>query len=417
MKSPYVSELEPNQVITGTFLVSHKDVRQKKTGEPYLSLTLSDRTGDLDAKMWDNAAEALATFERDSFVRVKGMLQVFQNRPQLTVHKIQPVADNEIDASDYFPVSRRDRAEMFQELQGWIAGMSNVHLKALLEAIFADESVALAYRTAPAAKSVHHNWIGGLIEHVLSLCRLAKFAAGHYASIDFDLLLAGVILHDLGKIHELSYARSFGYTTEGQLLGHIMIGMRMVDEKIGAIPDFPAPLRDLLLHMILSHHGQLDFGSPKVPVFPEALLLHLLDNMDSKMECMRALVEKDQTVEGVWTGYSSALERSALKKRKYLEPGPKLGAAAKPAHIAVHPIALASPFADKLKQALASGRGGLSGSEFPDLPQKDLPEPSRDMRTCHKCKREFVHAPSHVGFINVCPDCGRGAPSPRMGDE
>jgi 3'-5' exoribonuclease len=356
MKSPYVSELEPNQVITGTFLVSHKDVRQKKTGEPYLSLTLSDRTGDLDAKMWDNAAEALTTFDRDSFVRVKGMVQVFQNRPQLTIHKIQPVIDSEIESSDYFPVSKRDRAEMFQELEGWIAGMGNAHLKGLLQAIFADPSIALAYRTAPAAKTVHHNWIGGLIEHVLSLCHLAKFTAGHYAGIDFDLLLAGVILHDLGKIRELSYARSFSYTTEGQLLGHIVIGLRMVDEKIATIPDFPAPLRDLLLHMIVSHHGQLDYGSPKVPVFPEALLLHLLDNMDSKMECMRALIERDQTVEGAWTGYNSALERSALKKAKFLEPAAKPAvAAAKPAEVA-RPIAPVSPFADKLKQALGPTR-------------------------------------------------------------
>jgi 3'-5' exoribonuclease len=364
MKSPYVSELEPNQIITGTFLVSHKDVRQKKTGEPYLSLTLSDRSGDLDAKMWDNAADAIPTFERDSFVRVKGMVQVFQNRPQLTVHKIQPVTDSEIESSDFFPVSKRDRAEMFAELQGWIAGMGNVHLKTLLERIFAEESVALAYRTAPAAKSVHHNWIGGLIEHVLSLCRLARFASEHYAGIDFDLLLAGVLLHDLGKIHELSYARSFGYTTEGQLLGHIVIGLRMVDEKIGAMPDFPAELRDLLLHMIVSHHGQLDFGSPKVPLFPEALLLHLLDNMDSKMECMRALIEKDQQVEGVWTGYNSALERSVLKKGKFLEQGSKPEvAAANPSgsrHPQVHPAAdpsnSGSPFADKLKQALGPQR-------------------------------------------------------------
>jgi 3'-5' exoribonuclease len=351
MKSPYINELEPNQVVTGTFLVSHKDVRQKKSGEPYLSLTLSDRTGDLDAKMWDNAADAIPTFERDNFVRVKGMVLVFQNRPQLTIHKIQPVADSEIEASDYFPVSKRDRGEMFREVEGWIAGMSNPHLKALLEAIFADEKIALAYRTAPAAKSVHHNWIGGLIEHVLSLCRLAKFAAEHYAAIDFDLLLSGVLLHDLGKIHELSYARSFAYTTEGQLLGHIAIGLRTVDEKIGSIPDFPAPLRDLLLQMIVSHHGQLDYGSPKVPLFPETLLLHLLDNMDSKMECMRALIEKDQAVEGVWTGYSSALERSALKKRKFLEPAPKTGAGAA-AEPASHLNEAASAFADKLKQAL-----------------------------------------------------------------
>jgi 3'-5' exoribonuclease len=172
-----------------------------------------------------------------------------------------------------------------------------------------------------------------------------------------------VLLHDLGKIHELSYARSFSYTTEGQLLGHIVIGLRMVDEKIGAIPDFPAPLRDLLLHMIVSHHGQLDFGSPKVPLFPEALLLHLLDNMDSKMECMRALIEKDQALEGVWTGYNSALERSALKKEKFLDPGPKpAGPKASPveqpsvAGRPAHPHESASAFADKLKQALGPGR-------------------------------------------------------------
>ncbi len=131
---------------------------------------------------------------------------------------------------------------------------------------------------------MHHNYLGGLIEHVLSMCQLARFAAAHYPDIDFDLLLAGVILHDIGKIHELTYARSFGYSTEGQLLGHIAIGLRMVDDKLRSIPDFPAPVRDLLLHMILSHHGELEFGSPKVPLFPEALLLHHLDNLDSKME-------------------------------------------------------------------------------------------------------------------------------------
>src|SRR5579884_2907228 len=150
MKSPYISELEPNQVITGTFLVSYKDVRQKKTGEPYLTLTLSDRTGDLEAKMWDNAADAIHTFERDNFVRVKGLYQIFQNRPQLTLHKIQPVADSEIDSADYFPVSQRPREEMVRELDAWIAGIANPYLKELLESIFSDPKLALAYRTAPA---------------------------------------------------------------------------------------------------------------------------------------------------------------------------------------------------------------------------------------------------------------------------
>lgn len=355
MKSPYVNELEPNQAVTGLFLVSHKDVRQKKSGDPYLSLTLTDRTGELDAKMWDNAAEVIHAFERDDFVRVKGLYQIFQNRPQLTVHKIAAVAEAEVDFADYFPASTRDRDEMFQELRSWIASVGNPHLKGLLEAIFADEAVALAYRTAPAAKSVHHAWLGGLIEHVLSLCRLAKFTAAHYHDIDFDLLLTGVILHDIGKIHELNYARGFSYSTEGQLLGHIVIGMRMIDEKLRLLPDFPAPLRDLVLHMILSHHGELEFGSPKVPLFPEAMLLHHLDNLDSKMECMRGMIEKDRLIDGAWTGYSSALDRSILKKRRYLEPQAQESRPPQPLPKPPVPKRApdpSSPFAAKLQNAL-----------------------------------------------------------------
>lgn len=352
MKSPYLSELQPNQTVQGTFLVSYKDVRQKKSGEPYLSLTLTDRSGDLDAKMWDNAAEALNTFERDDFVRIKGLLQIFQNRPQLTLHKIQSVPESEIDLADYLPASKRDRDEMFRELQGWIGGMSDPHLKHLLEAMFADEEIALAYRTAPAAKTVHHNWIGGLIEHVLSLCQLAKFSAGHYRHMDFDLLLTGVLLHDIGKIRELHYARSFGYTTEGQLLGHIQIGVQMVLEKLRLFPDFPPKLRDLVLHMILSHHGELEYGSPKIPMFPEALLLHHLDNMDSKMECMRALIDRDKQITGEWTGYSSPLDRTALKKGKYLDDSPAPVVETPPAKQSPPASDTGSGFGAKLRDAL-----------------------------------------------------------------
>ncbi len=283
-----------------------------------------------------------------------GLLQIFQNRQQLTVHNLLPVADTEIDFADYFPASKRDRDEMFLELRGWIASIVNPHLKALLDAIFADEAVALAYRTAPAAKSVHHAWLGGLIEHVLSLCHLAKFTAAHYTDIDADLLLTGVILHDLGKIRELTYQRGFGYSTEGQLLGHIMIGVGMVEEKLRGLPDFPASLRNLLLHMILSHHGEMEFGSPKVPVFAEAMLLHHLDNLDSKMELIRGLVERDRLIEGVWTGYSAPLDRSLLKKRKFLEPpAPKAVSGVKAELPAKAPAnQSSSPFASKLQSAL-----------------------------------------------------------------
>ncbi len=318
MKSTFVRELEPNTTIQDVFLVSSKDVRYKKSGDPYLSLILSDKTGELDAKMWDNAADTATTFERDDFVRVKGLVQVFQDKPQLNIHKLQPVADAAVDLADFLPASTRDRDEMFAELMSWIEGMQNPHLKGLLAALLADPEVAQKYRTAPAAKGVHHAWIGGLIEHVLSMCKLARFTAGHYPNIDFDLLLSGVILHDIGKIHELSYERSFRYSDVGQLLGHIHIGTQMVQEKLAGMPDFPPKLRNLLVHMILSHHGLMEYGSPKVPVFAEAMLLHQIDVMDSKMETMRGTVERDRHIEGTWTSYNRPLERTVLKKDAYL---------------------------------------------------------------------------------------------------
>jgi 3'-5' exoribonuclease len=319
MKSPYVRELKPNQVVTTTFLVHIKDVRQKKSGEPYLSLLLGDRTGEVDAKMWDNVAEVMDTFERDDFVKVKGLLQIFQNRLQLTIHKMARVLDSDVDFGDYFPVSERDPMEMFAQLRRIVAEMGNAHLRALLDAFLDDEPLARLYRTAPAAKHVHHAWLGGLIEHVLSMCHLCRMTAAHYSYIDVDLLLTGAILHDVGKVAELSYDRSFGYTAEGQLLGHIVIGLRLLHEKLQRFPDFPPKLRVLVEHMIVSHHGELEFGSPKVPLFPEALLLHQLDNLDSKMECMHKLVASDRHVEGFWTGYSNSLDRAVLKTSKYLD--------------------------------------------------------------------------------------------------
>ncbi len=319
MKSPYVSDLKPNEVVTTTLLVHIKDVRQKKSGEPYLSLLLGDRTGEVDAKMWDNVTDVIDTFERDDFIKVKGLLQVFQNRPQLTIHKMVRVLDTEIDFADYFPASTRDPAEMFAELRSIVAGIQNPHLRLLLDAFLDDEPLARMYRVAPAAKHVHHAYLGGLIEHVLSVCTLCRATAAHYKYVDLDLLLTGAVLHDVGKVAELTYDRSFGYSTEGQLLGHIIIGLRLLHEKLQRFPDFPSKLRVLVEHLIVSHHGELEFGSPKVPLFPEALLLHHLDNLDSKMECMRSLVAKDRHVDGCWTAYNASLERSLLKKAKYLE--------------------------------------------------------------------------------------------------
>lgn len=365
MKTPYVNELQPNQIITATVLVQNKEVRQKKTGEPYLSLVLGDRTGDLDAKMWDNVTEVLDAFERDDFIKVKGLLQIYQNKPQLTIHKLAKIREVEVDFADYFPSSERSAADMFAELGRIVAGVGNPHLRGLLEAFLADETLMQMYKTAPAAKTVHHAFLGGLLEHVLSICALAKMTAAHYPFVDLDLVLTGAILHDIGKVAELTYERSFGYSAEGQLLGHIVIGLRMVGEKMAGLTDFPPRLRTLVDHLIISHHGELEYGSPKVPLFPEAMLLHHLDNLDSKMECMRGMLAKDRLAEGVWTAYNNSLNRAVLKKARYLDgpeavpapaapapTGPVLQAVSKPVAAALPPPPRSpSPFGEKLKEA------------------------------------------------------------------
>jgi 3'-5' exoribonuclease len=330
MKSPTVAELRAGKangsLFSGLFLVQSKDVREGKTGRKYMSLTLMDRTGEIDARMWDNVETATLTFERDDFVRVEGETQEYQGKRQLIVHKLRKASDGEVDPRDYLPASRRDTAEMYAELKAIIASFRNPHLKTLLDAVFANESIARDYRTAPAAKSIHHAWLGGLLEHNLSLCALARQIGAHYVArgypVDLELLLAGVILHDIGKVEELRFDRSFSYSTAGQLLGHIVIGVQMVEEKLRGLTDFPPKLRLLLEHMILSHHGQMEFGSPKVPLFLEAMLLNQIDTLDARMATMLASVEKDRDGETEWTGYNPALERQVLDKEFYLQERP-----------------------------------------------------------------------------------------------
>lgn len=353
MKSTYIADLKPDQDATSFFLVQSKEIRQKKTGEPYLALSLADRTGEIEAKMWDNVAEVMHTFDRDDFVKAKGRVQIFQNRPQFTIHKIRRAEEDEIAIEDFFAASERDPEEMFAELLGIVADVKNPHLKALLEAILADEEIARRLKRAPAAKTVHHAYLGGLLEHILSMCHLCRFAANHYgALVDLDLLVAGALLHDIGKIYELAYRRSLHYTDEGQLLGHLVLGLRILDDKVRLVPDFPPRLRALLDHFIISHHGELEWGSPKVPMFAEALLLHCLDNLDAKMEAVRSLLKRDPLVEGCWTLYSQPLDRMMLKTDKYLAGAPAgedppPAEAGKPA--ASRPLSL---FGEQLKKAL-----------------------------------------------------------------
>ena len=335
MKDFYVSDAPQyeNKVITSTFVVAIKQVKPKKTGEPYLALILADRSGQIEAKMWDNVADCIDGFEQDHFVKVKGLINKYNQRFQLTIHKLRRMEETEIDFADYLPKTSKDIDELWRVLSDFVAGFKDPNLRALVRAFMDDPEIAAAYRCAPAAKTLHHAFIGGLLDHVVSLFRSCDLMCRNYPQINRDLLLTGAFLHDIGKIHELTYNRAFSYTTRGQLLGHMIIELEMLQAKLRLLPGFPDKLKTLIEHLIISHHGEYEFGSPKLPMFPEALLLHYLDDLDSKMESMRAHFEREAAQENPWTSYNASLGRPLLNSAKFLaevgpEPEPVSAAAA-----------------------------------------------------------------------------------------
>jgi len=322
MKDFYIGDCarHENKVITSSFVVVGKQIKPKKTGEPYLALTLGDRSGQLEAKMWDNVEDVLDAFEQDDFLKIKGLVNKYKNRFQLTVHKLRKLGESEIDFADYLPKTTKDVDQLWQTLTNFISSFQNPHLKSLIQAFMADPEIAAAYRNAPAAKTLHHAYIGGLLDHVVSLFRSCDLMCQNYSQINRDLLLTGAFLHDIGKIHELTYNRSFSYTTKGQLLGHMIIELEMLQAKLELLPAFPDELKIMIEHLIISHHGQYDFGSPKLPMFPEALMLHYLDDLDSKMEAMRAHFEREAGLDSPWTSYNASLGRPLLNTEKFLTP-------------------------------------------------------------------------------------------------
>lgn len=285
MKEPSVGNLvqHENQPITGFFVVAAKQVRSKKDGTTYFALTLADATGQIEARMWETAEAG--EFASGDIVKLRGQVCRYQEKLQINVERIRKANPGEFDLGDFVPKTERDVDELWAELNGYVESFREPHLKALLRSFLDDAEIAAALREAPAAKSMHHAWIGGLLEHVVSLLGICDAAAKHY-SVHRDLLLTGAVLHDVGKLRELRWGTSFDYTLEGQLLGHITIGVGMIERKMDALPDFPPSLRLLVSHLVLSHHGRYEFGSPKLPMIPEAVLLHYLDDMDAKMQTM-----------------------------------------------------------------------------------------------------------------------------------
>jgi len=310
----FISDFVPNQTVSTALLVKSKELRSKKTGGQFVLMTFSDRTGDIVGQWWDNFEETINTFDREDIVFVRGLVNTYRNHLQISIHRVRRCDEREIDLAHFFPATKYDVDEMFAELMATVRGFDNPHLRRLLEGIFADEGTVRKFKRAPAAKTMHHPYLGGLLEHSLSLVRLCRKVGEHYDGIDIELLQTGAVLHDFEKIDELSYERGFGYTSEGQLLGHLAMETIMVAEQINGIPDFPAELRRQLLHLLLSHHGKLEHGSPKLPMTPEALMLAYLDDLDSKVEAMQRLIAEPQTV-GDWTRISPMFERPIYRRR------------------------------------------------------------------------------------------------------
>jgi 3'-5' exoribonuclease len=321
MKEPYIADLAKyeNQAITGFFAVASKQVRSKKDGSRYFALTLSDRTGQIESRMWETVEAG--DFVAGDVVKVRAQVCRYKEFLQLNIERIRKALPDEFNLSDYVPRTEHNIDKLWAELNGYVESFTDLHLKALLRSFLDDADIAAAFREAPAAKSMHHAWIGGLLEHVVSLLGIADLAAKHY-QVHRDLLLTGAILHDIGKLRELRWGTSFDYSIEGQLLGHITIGVALIDRRIAALPDFPPALRVLVEHLVLSHHGKYEFGSPKLPMIPEAVLLHYLDDMDAKMQTLNTEFARNVSAgreAGEVTEWVRSLERSLLNTTPFLD--------------------------------------------------------------------------------------------------
>jgi 3'-5' exoribonuclease len=309
----FVGEIKDRDSVNAVFLVKDKILAMAKNGKPYMNLRLMDKSGEIEAKVWDNTELLDKQFDKDDFVRVRGKASVYMNKMQVVIAEIAKVPEAEVALADFLPESPRDGAEMRQELIDTVAALGNPYLRGLMEAFLADEPFMNLYCQAPAAKGMHHVYLGGLLEHSLALVKLAKTIVPLYGGINEDLLVVGSLLHDVGKIYEMSFGRSFDYTDAGKLLGHITIGVELVEEKIRTVEGFPRELSLLLKHMLLSHHGQYEYGSPKRPKTIEATILNYLDDMDSKINGIRAHIAKETASTSRWTAHHRLYDRYFFK--------------------------------------------------------------------------------------------------------
>jgi 3'-5' exoribonuclease len=322
IKTQFVKDLKEKDVVASPFLVKFSAVAVGKNGKPYMNLVFTDKTGDVEARLWEDVNQHIGQAVRDAFVLVEGRCQLYQGRKQVVVSRLQILREDEVNVKDYLSESTLDTDVLYKRLLGYVESMKDPYYRALAEAVMRDDADIIdRMKRAPAAKTVHHAYRGGLLEHVVSITAILDGLAKHYGKcVDRDLLFLGGFLHDIGKLWELSYDRVYDYTTEGKLIGHLVMGVEVVDRKIRELNDeqgrlpalFPEDKKLLIKHVILAHHGLLEYGSPKRPKCLEALIVHMIDDLDSKVNSIRGFIESDQTP-GRWTAFSRQYERFFYK--------------------------------------------------------------------------------------------------------
>ncbi len=315
MKKRFITDINAGDVVDDIFVLAEKILSQKRDGNNFLNVTLSDKTGTLKGVVWDNVDQIAAHVTSGDFVSIRGTVGEYKGTLQLVVKAMAVCAQEAVDPSDFLPATSRDIDGMFQRLVTITGSLTTPYLKTLFDAFWKDEEFVRKFKTAPAAKKMHHAYIGGLLEHTLSMASLADKVAGHYSGVDRDLLVSGAVLHDIGKTDEFEYQIKIDYTDEGRLLNHIVIGLKMVDEKLSGIEDFPEDQIFLLKHMIVSHHGVREFGSPEPPKTIEAVLLNYIDEIDSKVNGIRDFMASEDPNE-TWTSYHRLLERHFYMGKK-----------------------------------------------------------------------------------------------------
>jgi 3'-5' exoribonuclease len=318
MPRRFLSELAERETISEVFLLGDKQLRHNRNGNLYLQMRLSDKSASANAMLWNAKEDTGADLSNGDYVHVDGTTQLFNGSLQLIVTKIRRVDPQEINEEDYVQMSRAEMERLKGELRRMLDGIANPHLRALADEFLADETFMDKFCRAPAAIKNHHAHHGGLLDHVVSLMGLTQPIAQRYTEIDADLLLVGAFLHDVGKIDELRYSRDLGYTDAGQLIGHLVMGVSILEQKIASLDarrsePFPQELALRIKHMIVSHHGKLEFGSPKIPMTPEALALHYLDDLDAKLQLIRQLVAADANMDSAWTTYDAQFGRKIFK--------------------------------------------------------------------------------------------------------